>query len=166
MHRVGLLFLIIVVMPLLEISLFIQVGGIIGVLPTIALIILTAVIGVSLMRLQGVMTLTRIREKLNRDEIPADDMIEGLLLLVAGALLLAPGFFTDLLGFALLIPLIRRPLARRILQHLTQRQRRGGNRHSVIINGEVVDPGADNDQYPDPHHTPQRLKGHDRGNYN
>lgn len=163
MHPSVLLLLIFIVVPLVEIGLFIQIGGVIGALPTIGLIILTAVIGVALIRLQGVTTLTRIRDKLNRDEIPATDMVEGLLLLVAAVLLLTPGFFTDAAGFLLLVPALRRPLAVRLLYHLASRHRRGGpGRATVIINGEVVDtddgsgPGG---EYPG-------LKGRDRENYN
>ncbi|MCS3903981.1 UPF0716 protein FxsA [Methylohalomonas lacus] len=163
MHPSVLLLLIFIVVPLVEIGLFIQIGGVIGALPTIGLIILTAVIGVTLIRLQGVTTLTRIRDKLNRDEIPATDMVEGLMLLVAAVLLLTPGFFTDAAGFLLLVPALRRPLAVRLLYHLARRHRRGGNsRTTVIINGEVVDTDAGSGQgneYPG-------LKGRDRENYN
>lgn len=162
MHPSVLLLLIFIVVPLVEIGLFIQIGGVIGALPTIGLIILTAVIGVALIRLQGVMTLTRIRDKLNRDEIPATDMVEGLLLLVAAVLLLTPGFFTDAVGFLLLVPALRRPLAVRLLYHLASRHRRGGPGHTtVIINGEVVDTddGGPGREYPG-------LKGRDRENYN
>lgn len=143
MRLSGLLLLIFIIVPLVEIGLFIQIGGLIGALPTIGLIILTAVIGVGLIRLQGLITLARIREKLNRDEIPATDLVEGLMLLVAAILLLTPGFFTDTVGFLLLIPPIRQPLAVRLLHYLASHHRQGHGRTTVIINGEVIDTGSD-----------------------
>lgn len=93
--------------PLLEIALFIQVGDELGVLNTVALVVLTAVIGVGLLRWQGFETLQRARAKMDHGEMPAREMAEGLMLLVAGALLLTPGFFTDAVGFALLVPWLR-----------------------------------------------------------
>lgn len=147
MRLSGLLLLAFILIPLLEIGLFIEIGGAIGALATIGLILLTAVIGVSLIRLQGLLTLARIREKLDREEIPAIDMVEGLLLLVAAVLLLTPGFFTDALGFLALVPAIRRPLAVRLLYYLATKHRNTGNkRTTVIVNGEVVDaPDGPND---------------------
>lgn len=85
----------------------------IGTLMTIALIILTAFIGVNLLRQQGVATLNRAQQALSRGEVPAAEMLEGIVLLVAGALLLTPGFFTDTLGFLALVPTLRRSLAQR-----------------------------------------------------
>lgn len=95
--------------------LLIEVGGYIGAWPTIALVMITAVIGVSLLRIQGLATLTRGVGRLNRGELPAEEMVEGLLLAVAGALLLTPGFVTDLAGFILLAPAGRRLIAARVL---------------------------------------------------
>ncbi|UTF60031.1 FxsA family protein [Gilvimarinus sp. DA14] len=97
-----------IVIPLIEIALFIQVGDEIGVLATVGLIILTAVIGVALLRWQGVATLLRARSRMASGELPAREMIEGVMLAIAGAFLLTPGFFTDTLGFLLLIPMSRR----------------------------------------------------------
>jgi len=145
MRLSGLLLLAFILVPLLEIGLFIEIGSAIGALPTIGLIILTAVIGVALIRLQGLLTLARIREKLDQDEIPATDLIEGLMLLVAAVLLLTPGFFTDTVGFLILVPALRRPLAIRLLYYLAAHHRASGRtRTTVIIDGEVVDsdPGS------------------------
>jgi UPF0716 protein FxsA len=96
--------------PLIEIYLFIEVGRAIGAWPTIGLVILTAIAGVALLRVQGVLTLRRARISLDRQELPAFELLEGLTLLIAGALLLTPGFFTDAVGFLLLWPASRRAL--------------------------------------------------------
>jgi len=94
--------------PLVEIYVLLEVGGIIGVLPTIVAVVLTAVIGAGLIRAQGLATLGRVQQQLDRGELPAVGIIEAALLLVAGALLLTPGFVTDTIGFLLLIPPLRR----------------------------------------------------------
>ena len=81
--------------PLIEIALFIQVGGIIGLWPTIAVVIFTAVAGAALLRHQGLGALSRLQESLERGEAPLDPVFDGFCLLAAGMLLLTPGFFTD-----------------------------------------------------------------------
>ncbi|MFC1747719.1 FxsA family protein [Pseudomonadota bacterium] len=94
--------------PIFEIYLLIQVGGLIGVLPTMFLVVFTAVVGAWLLRSQGFATLGRVQATLARGEIPAIELLEGAMLLVGGALLLTPGFFTDAIGFVCLIPVLRR----------------------------------------------------------
>jgi UPF0716 protein FxsA len=101
--------------PIVEMYLLIEVGGYIGAWPTIALVMITAVIGVALLRIQGLSTLTRGVGRLQGGEIPAREMVEGLLLAVAGALLLTPGFVTDGIGFVLLTPPLRAAIADRVL---------------------------------------------------
>lgn len=115
----GFWFLVFFLTPILEMYLLIEVGGYIGTLPTIALVMLTAVIGVALLRIQGVETLTRGVGRLQRGEVPATEMAEGILLAVAGALLITPGFVTDAVGFTLLFPPSRAAIARRMLSRLT-----------------------------------------------
>lgn len=110
------LFLLFVALPILEMWLLIEVGARIGALPTIALVVLTAFIGVNLLRQQGISTLTRAQTRLNAGEVPAIEILEGLFLAVGGALLLTPGFFTDALGFCCLIRPLRRRLINRLLQ--------------------------------------------------
>jgi UPF0716 protein FxsA len=117
-----LLFLFISV-PLLEIYLLLKVGGYIGAMNTIALILLTAFIGTLLLRQQGLSTLARVQQTLDEGRLPAGALIEGLLLLVAGALLLTPGFFTDAIGFFCLVPPCRQWLAGHLLSRLLERQR-------------------------------------------
>ena len=93
--------------PVIEIAIFIQVGGLIGLWPTLALVLLTAVIGTFLVRSQGAQTLMALRRSLAELSDPSEPLAHGAMILFAGALLLTPGFFTDLLGFALLIPPLR-----------------------------------------------------------
>lgn len=114
----GFWFLVFFLTPILEMYLLIEVGGYIGTLPTIALVMLTAVVGVALLRIQGVETLTRGLGRLQRGEVPATEMAEGILLAVAGALLITPGFVTDAVGFVLLFPPSRAAIARRMLARL------------------------------------------------
>lgn len=102
--------------PLLEIYLLIKVGKVIGALPTVGLVVLTAVMGAFLIRAQGLSTYRRLQTALAQGEVPAVEMLEGVVLLVSGALLLTPGFFTDTLGFLALVPPLRRRILRRIVQ--------------------------------------------------
>jgi UPF0716 protein FxsA len=106
-----IVFLLFLLVPLVEIYFLIVVGGVIGALPTVALVVLTAVIGAALARHQGLVTLQRVQATLARGEPPAIEMLEGALLLIGALLLLTPGFFTDALGFVCLFPLTRRALA-------------------------------------------------------
>ena len=94
----------------------IAVGGQFGALPTVGLVVLTAVVGVGLLKRQGVATLTRATERLQTGELPAREVVEGLLLAVAGAFLVTPGFVTDAAGFALLAPACRARAAARLLR--------------------------------------------------
>ena len=118
--------LLFLAVPLIEIYFLIKVGGWIGALPTVALVVLTAVIGASLARYQGLVTLQRIQANLARGEAPAMEMLEGVILFIGAILLLTPGFFTDALGFACLVPPLRRALALWGLQHVIVPPRPGG----------------------------------------
>lgn len=110
--------LLFLAVPLVEIYLLIQVGSLIGAFTTVALVVLTAVIGASLARYQGLVTLQRVQASLARGEAPAIEMLEGVILFVGAVLLLTPGFVTDLAGFACLVPPLRRSLALWALQHV------------------------------------------------
>jgi len=101
------LFLLFVIIPIVEMWLLITVGQQIGALLTIGLVLLTAFIGVALLRYQGAMTLVKARMKMSSGELPAREMADGLFFAVGGALLLTPGFVTDVVGFACLTPGIR-----------------------------------------------------------
>lgn len=111
--RFGLLLFITI--PILEMYLLIQVGSRIGALPTIGLVVLTATIGLWLLRLEGLATLMRLQERVNQGEVPGRELMEGAMLLVGGALLLTPGFFTDAIGFVCLLPGLRKPIAEWLL---------------------------------------------------
>ena len=106
------IFALFLVVPILEIYLLIQVGSLIGALPTVFLVVFTAVAGAWLLRRQGFATLGRVQATMARGEIPAIEMLEGAMLLIGGALLLTPGFFTDAIGFVCLIPALRRSVIR------------------------------------------------------
>lgn len=101
--------------PLAEIYLLIEVGQVIGALPTIGLCVLTAVVGGGLLRHQGLNTLQRARDNLDQNKVPALELLEGAALVVGGALLMTPGFATDALGFACLLPPTRRAMVRALL---------------------------------------------------
>ena len=103
-----LLLAVFIAVPVVEIALFIEVGGWIGLWPTIAIVIATAFAGTTLLRLQGLAVLRRVQESAARNELPVAEVFDGHCLLVAGVLLLTPGFFTDTLGFLLFVPAFRR----------------------------------------------------------
>lgn len=107
----AIIFLLLFVgIPLTELYFLIEVGSRIGALPTIFLTVFTAVLGGMMVRMQGFSTAMRVRSGMERGEVPAIEMLEGLLLLISGILLLLPGFFTDLFGFLCLVPPIRRAM--------------------------------------------------------
>ncbi len=112
-----LLLLIFIAVPVLELYLLIKVGGLIGALPTIAIVILTAVVGTWLLRQQGLATLQRYQNSLAQGKLPAMELFEGMVLLFGGALLLTPGFFTDAIGLLCLVPVTRRAFIRRFMRH-------------------------------------------------
>lgn len=115
MNPLHWLFALFVLIPLVEIYLLIKVGSWIGPAATVFLVVSTAIIGVYLLRLQGFSTLQRVRVALAQGQLPAKEMLEGIVLLIAGALLLTPGFFTDTLGFLALVPGLRSAVVTRFM---------------------------------------------------
>ena len=111
-----LIFLIFIAVPIAEIAVFIQVGDIIGLWPTLLLIILTAIIGVALLKRQGLAVMTEAKSTVEAGGLPVQSVIDGACLLVAGAFLLTPGLLTDSAGFLLLIPAVRRRLAHWLIE--------------------------------------------------
>lgn len=105
-----LILLLLIAVPLVEVAVFIEVGGRIGIAATIALTLLTAVAGTALLRAQGLATLERARVQMDRGIVPTRELFDGLCLLIAGALLLTPGFVTDLVGLVLFFPAVREAL--------------------------------------------------------
>jgi|TARA_B110000503_G_scaffold72414_1_gene111974 UPF0716 protein FxsA len=148
------LILFFVVAPIAEISLLIQVGGEIGSLPTIGLVLLTAGIGFSLLRQQSIETFSRARRKINAGDLPAQEMIETIIVALSGALLVIPGFATDLLGFVGLVPRLRVYLSSRLVskffvrsygKNFTQRQPGNDTVHDKrkVIDAEYWREGED-----------------------
>ena len=99
-----------IVLPILEMYILIEVGSFIGALNTIGLVLLTALLGLILLRQQGFRTLLNARNKLMQAELPAEEIVTGIFLAIGGALLLTPGFVTDFIGFMCLLPFTRRLL--------------------------------------------------------
>ncbi len=126
--------------PLLEIYLLIEVGGVIGAFPTVLMVVFTAVLGVSMIRVQGFSTLQKAQTAMNRGELPATEMFEGVMLLFAAICLLMPGFFTDTIGFLLLIPPLRRFIARKLIDSSLLKARVSGFRaQGDYFDGEYED---------------------------
>ncbi|MFT6791135.1 MAG: UPF0716 protein FxsA [Cellvibrionaceae bacterium] len=117
------LLIIFIVVPIVEMWLLIKVGGAIGALPTIGLVFLTAIIGLQLLRIQGISTMSSARRKLQANELPVREIADAVFYAFAGALLLTPGFFTDAIGFACLIPGIRTWLVQFLLRYALQKGR-------------------------------------------
>lgn len=135
-----------ILVPLVEIAVFIEVGGLIGLWPTLALIVLTAVLGSWQLRAQGLATLNQARRQMEQGIMPARALFDGLCLLVAGALLLTPGFVTDTVGALLFVPplrdALRRAIGRRLTEHAETRVYRNGRevyRGKGVIDGEYED---------------------------
>lgn len=103
-----------IAVPLIEIALFIQVGGAIGLWPTLLIVLITAFLGTFLVRTQGALALRQLRNSFSDMQDPTEPLVHGAMILFAGALLLTPGFFTDAVGFSLLVPAVRKAAFREI----------------------------------------------------
>lgn len=140
-----ILLILFIVLPILEMWLLIEVGGVIGALPTIGLVFLTAFIGLGLLKIQSANTLLSARQKLQANTLPAREIADGVFYAVGGALLLTPGFITDVIGFACLTPGIRTwiiqfflhlALKNGRLQFYMSQNRPTGNRSEQVIEGD------------------------------
>ncbi|MBV1926198.1 MAG: FxsA family protein [Rhodobacteraceae bacterium] len=135
-----------IIVPIIEIALFVEVGGAIGLWPTLAIVFLTALLGVSLMRIQGRLALQQLQASLSTNNDPTKPLVDGAMILVAGMFLLTPGFFTDAIGFALLLPPVRMAVFRFFLGRINvqgfQTNSRSGFGGNDVIDGdfEEVDP--------------------------
>jgi UPF0716 protein FxsA len=140
-----ILLAIFVAIPIVEIAVFIQVGGWIGLWPTLGVVVLTAIVGTWLLRLQGLAVLRNIRAQLDRGQMPAAELFDGACLLVAGVLLLTPGFVTDACGLLLFVPGVRNLLRRILARYITVRHVGTGGRRPGsgpgTIDGEAVEVG-------------------------
>jgi UPF0716 protein FxsA len=113
------LFILFILVPIIEIALFIQVGGLIGLWPTIGLVLLSAFVGMAMIRSQGRRALMDVQQSFQTLSDPTRPLAHGAMIILSGALLLTPGFFTDTLGLLLLIPGVRDWLMRRAARHVT-----------------------------------------------
>ncbi len=119
------LFLIFAVIPVIELALLIKVGSIIGTMNTISIVILTAVIGAYMVRSEGLGVMSRIQANMQEGIFPAEELINGMMILLAGALLLTPGFFTDVIGFFMVIPVSRNFLKRIARRYIEKKMSSG-----------------------------------------
>ena len=132
----GRLLLLFIVVPVVELVLLIEIGQRVGTLTTIGLIIGTGTVGAALARQQGINTLARFRKDLDGGRLPAEAIVDGVLILVAAALLVTPGVLTDLFGFCCLIPACRRLLTRTMKRRFERAVRAG------TVNVTAVSTGA------------------------
>jgi len=133
-------FLIFIALPALEIFLILKIGSKIGALNVIALIFLTAIIGVYFAKLQGIQTLRSGMINLYRNKLPVYDLLSGASIAIAALLLIVPGFFTDFMGFLILIPFTRKIIFRMTLKNETEDNKK--SKHDTI-DGEIVDEKKD-----------------------
>lgn len=145
------LFIAFLAVPLIEIALFIQVGGLIGLWWTLAIVVLTAILGTVLVRAQGALAIGDLRNALSRQSDPTETLAHGAMIILAGALLLTPGFFTDAVGFALLTPPFRKAAFNYLRTRIKVQKfemsgtvRRHHDEGSDVIDGDYqeVDPAA------------------------
>jgi len=141
------LFLLFVIVPIIEIMLFIKLGGILGLWNTLGIIVLTAIVGTFLVKTQGLAILSEIQANLSQLKNPIESLAHGALILVAGLLLLTPGFFTDAIGFSLLVPKVRsflyiwlqKKIKLKAFSSHNVRQKESPPQSSTIIDGEYSD---------------------------
>lgn len=144
--------IIIFALAWIEITLFIQVAHALGVLLTMLLVIFTSAIGVSLVKNQGMKNFMLMQEKLARNESPAEEMIKSVSLIIAGFLLLLPGFFTDFLGLLLLLPPVQKHLTLKLMPHLRVWRGPGAGPDSgFTVDGEYERKDSDRIGYDDRH---------------
>lgn len=115
-----ILFVVFVVVPLVELAVIVEVAGAIGLLPTIALLILVSAVGAFLVKREGIGVMRRTQAAINRGEVPGREMLDGALLMGAGALCVVPGFVTDTFGLLLLIPPVRHFVGSRLIHRWTK----------------------------------------------
>jgi UPF0716 protein FxsA len=117
----GVLFLLFLVVPFAELFVILQVGQSIGVLPTVGLLILMSVVGAALVKREGLGVLRRAQYRMNHGEVPGRELVDGVLILFAGALLLTPGFLSDVVGILLLLPPVRATMRAYAIRRLRNR---------------------------------------------
>lgn len=143
-----LILLALILVPVAEIAVFVEVGGRIGVWPTVGTIILTALVGTALLRQQGLSTLLKVQESLEQNRFPVAELFDGLCLLVAGALLLTPGFVTDAVGLLLFVPVFRSILSGLLWRRLVASghiKSHSGENGATVIEGEFHEVRGEDD---------------------
>ncbi|MBA6397582.1 FxsA family protein [Colwellia sp. BRX10-4] len=134
------LFILFIVVPIIEIMVLINVGTWLGAWPTIAIVIITAWLGARNVKQQGIATLNSVQTKMAQGEMPSDEIVAGLLLLVAGILLVTPGFVTDIFGLSLLIPSVRSLLIKSVQSRLIMNQSAAGFTYQSSVHTQQEQP--------------------------
>ena len=111
-----------IAVPIIEIALFIQIGGFLGLFPTLAIVVLTAIAGTYLVRTQGLSVLSQLQSRFREMNDPSEPLVHGAMILFSGALLLTPGFFTDFIGFLLLIPNVRAAIFQKVRKRINMQK--------------------------------------------
>ena len=158
------LFILFIVVPLIEIMVLMNVGAWLGAWPTIAIVIITAWLGAKNVKQQGVATLNSVQTKMAQGEMPSDEIVAGLLLLVAGVLLVKPGFVTDFFGLSLLIPSVRTMLIKSVQAHLVMNKSAAGFTYQSSVHTQQPDPLSQSpfQQSPFQQHPFQQNKGSEK----
>ncbi len=134
------LLLLFVAVPVIEMFILIKVGGVIGAPATIAMVLLTAMAGLALLKRQGMSTIVHAQQKMDSGELPVNEIVEGVFLAVGGALLLTPGFVTDAIGFCCLLPGLRHLIIRQLITvlkpHIVSYQASHQRDENHVIDGE------------------------------
>ncbi len=131
----GKLLLLFIAVPAIELVLLLKIGSMIGFLPTVAVILITGVLGAGLARLQGLSVLGQLQAEMGTGRLPAGPMVDGAIVLVAGALLMTPGFLTDIFGFLCLIPATRSAM-KRLMWTRFERAVKRGNFNIYVSSGK------------------------------
>ncbi len=159
-----LLFVLFIIIPVIEIAVIMQVGNLLGIWPTVAIVILSAWLGAKYVRQQGLATMQNVQMKMAQGEMPSNEIVTGLMLLVAGVLLVTPGFVTDILGLSLLIPSVRTAIAMHVQKHIKVNQFGAGAAFTQSGAGNVYQHEAQEqsftqDNKPLSHHNAETLEG-------
>jgi len=159
------LFLLFIVVPIIEIMVLMNVGEWLGAWPTIAIVIITAWLGAKNVKQQGIATLNSVQTKMAQGEMPSDEIVAGVLLLVAGVLLVTPGFVTDFFGLSLLVPQVRKALIKSVQGHLVNNRSSKGFTYQSDIHNHQTEPFNHNpfqnteNKKPLNHHQGETLEG-------
>ena len=159
------LFVLFIIIPIIEISVLMQVGELLGMWPTIGIVILSAWIGAKYVRQQGLATLQSVQTKMAQGEMPSSEIVTGLMLLVAGVLLVTPGFVTDIFGLSLLIPSVRQAIAASVQKHINVNPHVAGNstgagfHHGNVYESEEFSHTPDPENKAIPQHHSETIEG-------